>query len=81
MAAPLSFDSTVAGVAACGRGMHHPDRLLPFVFRNLLNAGRVTHADIVPHVPDQAANFSDISGGVDAFQGASFPYAGPDTCP
>lgn len=50
-------------------------------FKDVASAPSLTRTDLVPDVPNQVTNFADISAGVEAFKGVSYPFAGPATCP
>jgi hypothetical protein len=58
-----------------------------FKFRNLGTSLPQPRVDLVgggnagnPNIPNQSANFADISAGVDAFRGIAYPYTIP-ACP
>ena len=50
-------------------------------FQAQASAPSVTRSDLVPVVPNQVANFADISIDVAAFSGASYPFTVPGPCP
>lgn len=50
-------------------------------FRNAPSAPGVGLADLSPSETDGMVNFTDISLGVDAFRGNTYPFSGPIGCP
>jgi hypothetical protein len=50
-------------------------------FQARATAPSVTQSDLVPQVPNQVADFLDISADVQAFQGLSYQFTVPGPCP
>ncbi len=50
-------------------------------FKNVACAVVTARADLEPDVPDRLVNISDVTRGLDAFRGRSYPLSAPSPCP